>query len=64
MRIVRLDRGHLYAKAIATHDQLAGVVVVVTNKLLVVSGYRPDMAPAVCVEATEKIGKYLREKGR
>ncbi|EHB15996.1 Profilin-4 [Heterocephalus glaber] len=40
-----------------------GVVVVKTRLYLLVATYTAGMYPSVCVEATEKLGDYLRKKG-
>ncbi|KFO23387.1 profilin-4 [Fukomys damarensis] len=57
-RCVRADDCSLYAKSENT-----GVVVVKTHLYLLVATYAAGMYPSVCVEATEKLGEYLRKKG-
>ncbi|XP_006515204.1 profilin-4 isoform X2 [Mus musculus] len=57
-KCVRADDYSLYAK-----NENTGVVVVKTNMYLVVATYTAGMYPSVCVEATEKLGEYLRKKG-
>ncbi|XP_055984745.1 profilin-4 [Sorex fumeus] len=54
---VRADDYSLYAKNVNS-----GVIVVKTHLYLVVSTYTKGMYPSVCVEATEKLGDYLRRK--
>ncbi|XP_049640457.1 profilin-4 [Suncus etruscus] len=54
---VRADDYSLYAKNVNS-----GVIVVKTHMYLVVSTYIKGMYPGVCVEATEKLGDYLRKK--
>ncbi|XP_016074442.1 PREDICTED: profilin-4 [Miniopterus natalensis] len=55
---VRADDYSLYAK-----NENTGVIIVKTNLYLVVATYTEGMYPSVCVEATEKLGEYLRRKG-
>ncbi|XP_004839142.1 LOW QUALITY PROTEIN: profilin-4 [Heterocephalus glaber] len=57
-KCVRADDCSLYAKSENT-----GVVVVKTRLYLLVATYTAGMYPSVCVEATEKLGDYLRKKG-
>ncbi|KAM6180166.1 profilin-4 [Erethizon dorsatum] len=57
-KCVRADDYSLYAK-----NENTGVVVVKTNLYLLVATYTAGMYPNVCVEATEKLGEYLRKKG-
>lgn len=57
-KCVRADDYSLYAKSENT-----GVVVVKTRLYLLVATYTEGMYPSVCVEATEKLGEYLRRKG-
>ncbi|XP_054421900.1 profilin-4 [Pteronotus mesoamericanus] len=57
-KCVRADDYSLYAK-----NENTGVVVVKTNLYLLVATYTEGMYPSVCVEATEKLGEYLRKKG-
>nr|KAF6430049.1 profilin family member 4 [Molossus molossus] len=57
-KCVRADDYSLYAK-----NENTGVVVVKTNLYLLVATYTEGMYPSVCVEATEKLGEYLRRKG-
>lgn len=57
-KCVRADDCSLYAK-----NENTGVVVVKTHMYLVVATYTAGMYPSVCVEATEKLGEYLRKKG-
>ncbi|CAK6434907.1 unnamed protein product [Pipistrellus nathusii] len=57
-KCVRADEYSLYAK-----NENTGVIVVKTNLYLLVTTYIEGMYPSVCVEATEKLGEYLRRKG-
>lgn len=57
-KCVRADDSSLYAK-----NENTGVVVVKTHLYLLVATYIAGMYPSVCVEATEKLGEYLRKKG-
>ncbi|XP_058538645.1 profilin-4 isoform X1 [Neofelis nebulosa] len=57
-KCVRADDYSLYAK-----NENTGVVVVKTHLYLLVATYTEGMYPSVCVEATEKLGEYLRRKG-
>ncbi|EDM03046.1 profilin family, member 4, isoform CRA_a [Rattus norvegicus] len=57
-KCVRADDCSLYAK-----KENTGVVVVKTHMYLLVATYTAGMYPSVCVEATEKLGEYLRKKG-
>ncbi|XP_004627510.1 profilin-4 isoform X2 [Octodon degus] len=57
-KCVRADDYSLYAKSEKT-----GVVVVKTHLYLLVATYTAGMYPSICVEATEKLGDYLRKKG-
>lgn len=57
-KCVRADDYSLYAK-----NENTGVVVVKTHLYLLVATYTAGMYPSVCVEATEKLGDYLRKKG-
>ncbi|XP_007114822.1 profilin-4 isoform X1 [Physeter macrocephalus] len=53
-KCVRADDYSLYAKSENT-----GVVVVKTHLYLLVATYTEGMYPSVCVEATEKLGKFV-----
>uniref|UniRef100_G1T911 Profilin n=1 Tax=Oryctolagus cuniculus TaxID=9986 RepID=G1T911_RABIT len=57
-KCVRADENSLYAK-----NGNTGVIVVKTHLYLLVATYTESMYPSVCVEATEKLGEYLRKKG-
>ncbi|XP_063087776.1 profilin-4 [Cavia porcellus] len=57
-KCVRADDYSLYAK-----NGNTGVVVVKTRLHLLVATYVAGMYPSICVEATEKLGEYLRKKG-
>ncbi|XP_048209292.1 profilin-4 [Perognathus longimembris pacificus] len=57
-KCVRSDDTSLYAK-----NENTGVIVVKTHLYLLVATYTAGMYPSVCVEATEKLGEYLRKKG-
>ncbi|XP_053445152.1 profilin-4 isoform X3 [Nycticebus coucang] len=57
-KCVRADESSLYAK-----NENTGVIVVKTHLYLIVATYNESMFPSVCVEATEKLGEYLRKKG-
>ncbi|XP_069584267.1 profilin-4 [Ranitomeya imitator] len=54
---VRADKNSIYAKC--DND---GVIVVKTKSNILLATYRDGMYPSVCVEATEKLGCYFREK--
>ncbi|GAB5570010.1 profilin-4 [Prionailurus iriomotensis] len=67
-KCVRADDYSLYAKNVSVQDlktasENTGVVVVKTHLYLLVATYTEGMYPSVCVEATEKLGEYLRRKG-
>ncbi|CAI9548384.1 unnamed protein product [Staurois parvus] len=55
---VRADKSSIYSKC---DDE--GVVMVKTKSNILLAVYREGMYPSVCVEATEKLGSYFREKG-
>ncbi|XP_005400439.1 PREDICTED: profilin-4 isoform X1 [Chinchilla lanigera] len=57
-KCVRADDYSLYAK-----NENTGIVVVKTHLYLLVATYTAGMYPSICVEATEKLGEYLRKKG-
>ncbi|XP_075056593.1 profilin-4 [Mixophyes fleayi] len=56
-RCVRADKDSIYAKC-----DNEGVVMVKTKSNILLATYRDGMYPSVCVEATEKLGCYFREK--
>ncbi|KAM6980190.1 profilin-4 [Aplochiton taeniatus] len=56
---VRADRNSIYCKC-GTH----GLVLVKTQLYVLVATYNDTMYPSVCVEAVEKLGEYLKEKGK
>ncbi|KAI1897861.1 hypothetical protein AGOR_G00087620 [Albula goreensis] len=56
---VRADGNSIYAKS-GGH----GLVLVKTGVYIIVATYNDSMYPSVCVEAVEKLGEYLREKGK
>ena len=58
--VVRADEDSIYCKHSTSK---AGLVLVKTKMYILISLYIPPMFPAVCVEATEKLGSYLRTKG-
>ncbi|VCW99000.1 unnamed protein product [Gulo gulo] len=53
-KCIRADDYSLYAK-----NENTGVVVVKTHLYLLVATYTEGMYPSVCVEATEKLGKFV-----
>ncbi|XP_046518465.1 profilin-4 isoform X1 [Equus quagga] len=55
-KCVRADDHSLYAK-----NENTGVVVVKTHVYLLVATYIEGMYPSVCVEATEKLGKFVSQ---
>ncbi|XP_073481401.1 profilin-4 [Aquarana catesbeiana] len=57
-KCVRADKSSIYAKC---DDE--GIVMVKTKSNILLAVYREGMYPSVCVEATEKLGSYFREKG-
>lgn len=56
-KCVRSDSDAIYAKF-----EQRGLILVRTKLFLVVSTYSATMNPAVCVEATEKLADYFRQK--
>ncbi|KAM8954488.1 profilin-4 [Pelodytes ibericus] len=56
-KCIRADKNSIYAKCDGE-----GIVLVKTNFHILLSMYREGMYPSVCVEATEKLGSYFREK--
>ncbi|KAM5165544.1 profilin-4 [Mantella aurantiaca] len=56
-KCVRADKNSVYAKC---DDE--GVVLVKTKSNILLAMYREGMYPSVCVEATEKLASYFREK--
>ncbi|XP_074652003.1 profilin-4-like isoform X2 [Tubulanus polymorphus] len=56
---VRADSSSIYLK----HEQ-QGIVLVKTGTLVIVSTYSESMKPSICVEATEKLGDYFRQKDK
>ncbi|XP_072263561.1 profilin-4 [Pyxicephalus adspersus] len=56
-KCVRADKNSVYAKC-----DNEGVIMVKTKSNILIAVYREGMYPSVCVEATEKLGSYLREK--
>ncbi|XP_018431015.1 PREDICTED: profilin-4 [Nanorana parkeri] len=56
-KCVRADKNSVYAKC---DDD--GLVMVKTKSNILLAVYREGMYPSVCVEATEKLGSYFREK--
>jgi len=59
---VRADKHSIYARGLTSNDQ--GLILVRTNNYILLSTYTKFMYPAVCIEATEKLSEYLKEKGR
>ncbi|KAM3932632.1 profilin-4 [Leptodactylus fuscus] len=56
-KCVRADKNSIYAKC--DND---GIVMVKTKSNILFTTYRDGMYPSVCVEASEKLGCYFREK--
>ncbi|XP_073907095.1 profilin-4 isoform X1 [Castor canadensis] len=56
-------REGLYFKEMDYKCENNGLVVVKTHLYLLVATYTAGMYPSICVEATEKLGEYLRKKG-
>ncbi|XP_066445267.1 profilin-4 [Eleutherodactylus coqui] len=56
-RCIRADKNSIYVKC--DND---GVILVKTKSSILLATYRDGMYPSVCVEATEKLGCYFREK--
>ncbi|XP_075450965.1 profilin-4 [Ascaphus truei] len=56
-KCVRADENSIYAKC-----GEEGVVLVKTQRYILLATYREGMYPSVCVEAAEKLGSFLREK--
>ncbi|XP_035388635.1 profilin-4 isoform X2 [Electrophorus electricus] len=56
---VRADRNSIYCKC---GDN--GLILVKTALFVIVATYNENMYPSVCVEASEKLAEYLREKGK
>ncbi|XP_057305826.1 profilin-4-like [Hydractinia symbiolongicarpus] len=58
-KIIRADKYSIYGK-----KDKQGIVLTKTATLILLSLFSEDMYPGVCVEATEKLSDYLREKGK
>ncbi|CAD5113889.1 unnamed protein product [Dimorphilus gyrociliatus] len=58
-KCVRADKNSIYGK----HGK-RGIVLVKTQTLIVVGVYSENMYPSVCIESVEKLGDYLKEKGK
>ncbi|XP_013421902.1 profilin-4 [Lingula anatina] len=58
-KCVRADKNSIYAKSARK-----GLVLVKTTTLLLVATYTDNMYPSVCVEATEKLADYFKDKGK
>ena len=56
---VKADKNSVYCKW-GQH----GLILVKTVQNVVVATYDDNMYPSVCVEAAEKLGEYLRVKGK
>ncbi|XP_056332465.1 profilin-4 [Danio aesculapii] len=56
---VRADKLSIYAKC-----EGRGLILVRTALYVIVATYSQSMHPSICVEAVEKLGDYLREKGK
>lgn len=56
---VRADKHSIYAKC-----EGHGLILVRTALYVIVATYSQNMYPSICVEAVEKLGDYLREKGK
>uniref|UniRef100_UPI000054668B profilin-4 n=1 Tax=Danio rerio TaxID=7955 RepID=UPI000054668B len=56
---VRADKHSIYAK-----NEGRGLILVRTALYVIVATYSQSMHPSICVEAVEKLGDYLREKGK
>ncbi|XP_063771351.1 profilin-4 [Pseudophryne corroboree] len=56
-KCIRADKGSVYAKC-----DNEGIVMVKAKSNILLATYREGMRPSVCVEATETLGRYLREE--
>ncbi|XP_063296927.1 profilin-4 [Pelobates fuscus] len=56
-KCIRADKNSVYAKC---DDD--GIVLVKTKVHILLATYCKGMYPSVCVEATEKLGSYFRDK--
>ncbi|KAM4772384.1 profilin-4 [Rhinophrynus dorsalis] len=56
-KCMRADKNSIYAKC-----DNEGIVLVKTKSNILLTSYREGMYPSVCVEASEKLGSYFREK--
>lgn len=55
--VIRTEKGALFFLI----QENTGVVVVKTHVYLLVATYIEGMYPSVCVEATEKLGKFVSQ---
>ncbi|EDV24674.1 uncharacterized protein TRIADDRAFT_56714 [Trichoplax adhaerens] len=58
-KVVRADKQSVYAKY-----GKEGIIISITANLMILSIYNDSMHSSICVEATEKLGEYFREKDR
>ena len=58
-KTIRADKYSIYAKR-----NKEGMVLIRTATLIILAMYSADMHCSICVEAAEKLGDYLREKGK
>ena len=74
-KCIRADKGSIYAKKVNISDittekisdycvltciqEDSGFIAVSTNKLIVYGSYSSTMNPSVCVEAVERLGKFV-----
>lgn len=58
-KTIRADRFSIYGKR-----NNEGVVLIRSSTLIILATYSSEMYASICVEAAEKLGDYLREKGK
>ncbi|XP_066924250.1 profilin-4-like [Clytia hemisphaerica] len=58
-KVIRADKYSIYGK-----KGKEGLVMIRTSILIILALYSADMYPSIVVEAVEKLGDYLREKGK
>jgi len=62
-KCIRADKYSIYAKSLKEKTP-SGFVAVRTAAYVLVATFIESMFTSVCIEATEKLAEYLREKGR
>ncbi|RDD41890.1 Profilin-4 [Trichoplax sp. H2] len=73
-KVVRADKQSVYAKYVSLVQNIKifallnkgkeGIIISITANLMILSIYNDSMHSSICVEATEKLGEYFREKDR